>query len=316
MNTVADGVEESTLTKVKSFSGKVAVLCGGSSAEREISLQSGRAVYQAMLEKGLNAELVDMQDWNIEQLKRFDVAFIALHGRGGEDGCIQGALELAGIPYTGSGVMASALAMDKGFTKQMWAGNNIPTPGFWVVTSLEDSEGIDVFPLMVKPAHEGSSIGMRKVKNRNELRSAISYAKEFDERVLVESWVDGPEYTVGVLNSKALPVIRLDTPHEFYDYDAKYLATDTQYICPCGLSEKQEKDLQALALDAFNAVGCEGWGRVDVMLDAKYGFLCLEVNTVPGMTDHSLVPMAAKAEGFGFADLVEKILLGAICETV
>ncbi len=292
--------------------GRVAVLLGGTSAEREVSLKSGRAVLEALLSKGVDAHAVDACVHVVEHLKAggYDRAFIALHGRGGEDGVIQGALELIGLPYTGSGVLASALGMDKLRTKQLWLGAGLPTPAFRVLHSADDavSAGRELaLPLMVKPALEGSSIGMSKVHRAEDLPAAFAQASGFGP-VLAEQFIHGEEYTVAILGEQALPPIRLETPHDFYDFDAKYLANDTRYLCPCGLSPEDEATLQRLALDAFRAVGAEGWGRVDVMRDADGQFWLLEINTVPGMTDHSLVPMAARATGMDFAELVWRIL--------
>src|SRR5690606_6641137 len=281
---------------------------GGRSAERAVSLKSGRAVHDALRSIGVLAELVDPSEHKVEVLRCFDVCFIALHGRGGEDGVIQGVLEHLGVQYTGSGVMASAIGMDKVKTKMIWRAAGLPTPDFYVagqpMTELS-------FPLMVKPAHEGSSIGMRKVDDAEQLADAIAEAEKFDTEVLVEQWIHGAEFTVAILDGEALPAIRLETPNRFYDYEAKYEANTTRYLCPCGLDAEQEKALQVLALEAFNQIGCRGWGRVDVMQDEQGRFYLLEVNTVPGMTDHSLVPMAAKAAGRDFPQLVAEILLAA-----
>lgn len=289
--------------------GRVAVLAGGRSAEREISLKSGREVHAALRKLGVLAELVDPAEVPVDTLTGFKRVFIALHGRGGEDGVIQGVLEHLGVPYTGSGVMASAIGMDKVRTKLLWAGAGLPTPAFYVAGS-DDVPALG-FPLMVKPAREGSSIGMRKVDNAQELAEAIAAAHEYDADVLVEGWISGAEFTVAILGDRALPAIRLETPNSFYDFDAKYRADTTRYLCPCGLDEAQENELKALALRAFRAVGAEGWGRVDVMQDADGRFQLLEINTVPGMTDHSLVPMAARADGLSFEALVAEILLSA-----
>ena len=297
---------DATLKKRIAGIGRVAVLAGGRSAERAVSLKSGRAVHDALRSIGVLAELVDPSEHKVEVLRGFDVCFIALHGRGGEDGVIQGVLEHLGVPYTGSGVMASAIGMDKVKTKMIWRAAGLSTPDFYVagqpMTELS-------FPLMVKPAHEGSSIGMRKVDDAEQLADAIAEAEKFDTEVLVEQWIHGAEFTVAILNGEALPAIRLETPNRFYDYEAKYEANTTRYLCPCGLDAEQEKALQALALEAFNQIGCRGWGRVDVMQDEQGRFYLLEVNTVPGMTDHSLVPMAAKAAGRDFPQLVAEILL-------
>lgn len=288
--------------------GRIAVLAGGSSAERPVSLKSGQAVYDALLSLGVDAQLVDPSEQDIDALRQFDLCFIALHGRGGEDGVIQGVLEHLGIRYTGSAVMASAIGMDKVKTKMLWCAASLPTPEFYVAGRNDRPLP---FPLMVKPAHEGSSIGMRKVDSAEQLSAAIAEAEKFDTQVLVEQWIQGAEFTVAILGDQALPAIRLETPNSFYDYEAKYQANTTRYLCPCGLSADKEQELKTLALNAFREVGCRDWGRVDVMQDAQGAFYLLEVNTVPGMTDHSLVPMAAKAAGYGFAELVAEILLSA-----
>ncbi len=292
--------------------GKVVVLMGGNSAEREVSLKSGNAVLQALLARGVDAHGMDTAEDPLGQLKQggYDRAFIVLHGRGGEDGLMQGALETLGIPYTGSGVLGSALGMDKYRCKLLWRGLGIPTPPFVMAMDEDDLENADAlgYPLMVKPVHEGSSIGMARVETMDELRRAWGQAREYDRQVMVEKWVTGEEYTVSMLRDEALPLIRLETPNAFYDYEAKYSADTTRYICPCGLPEEKERELQQLALDAFAAVGATGWGRVDMMLDQERRPWLIEVNTVPGMTDHSLVPMAAKEKGIGFEELVWRIL--------
>ena len=300
------------VTDPKAF-GRVAVLLGGCSAEREVSLNSGRAVLEALLAQGVEAVEVDASDDVLGQLQRggYHRAFIALHGRGGEDGVIQGALETLGLPYTGSGVQGSALAMDKFRTKALWQGLGLPTPPFAVLTERSDAEAVVAslgLPIMVKPAREGSSIGMTKVTEAAQLEAARALAAGLDELVLAERWIDGAEYTVTLLQGRALPVIRLETPRVFYDYDAKYQAADTGFHCPCGLPADVEQRLQELALMAFGAVGARGWGRVDVMCDGRGEPWLLEVNTVPGMTDHSLVPMAARAAGVEFQELVWRIL--------
>ncbi|MEO1752260.1 D-alanine--D-alanine ligase [Thiofaba sp. EF100] len=292
--------------------GKVAVLYGGWSAEREVSLKSGQAVLAALQARGVDAHGIDAGHDVVERLKAggFDRAFIVMHGRGGEDGVIQGALELIGLPYTGSGVLASALGMDKLRTKQLWLGAGLPTPAFRVLESTADAgRAADALalPLMVKPALEGSSIGMSKVWQASELAAAFTKAAGFGP-VLAEQFIEGSEYTVAILGERALPPIRLETSHDFYDFDAKYIANDTRYHCPCGLPPEAEAELKALALAAFRAVGARGWGRVDVMRDAEGRFWLLEINTVPGMTDHSLVPMAARADGMDFEALVLAIL--------
>lgn len=293
--------------------GRVAVLFGGTSAEREVSLVSGQAVLSALQQAGVNAEAFDPATRNISDIKAYDRAFIVLHGRGGEDGTMQGALELLGVPYTGSGVLASALGMDKTRTKQLWLGCGLPTPPYAQLNANTHFAQVVAdlgLPLMVKPAREGSSIGMRKVETLEDLQPAYAFAAQYDSEIIAEKWVTGKEYTIVLLGEKALPVIRLQ-PHQshgFYDFDAKYKANDTQYLCPCGLSVEDEQALQALALQAFDKVGAKGWGRIDAMRDEQGNFWLLEVNTVPGMTDHSLVPMAARAAGLSFQQLVLSIL--------
>ena len=266
----------------------VAVLLGGNSAEREISLQSGNAVLAALQQQGIDAVAVDTADRNwLKQVQdNYAHTFIALHGVGGEDGTVQGALEMLGVSYTGSGVMASSLAMDKLRTKQLWQGIGLPTPNFAVLSDDSDFKGLmkQWQVAMVKPSHEGSSIGMARVCNAEELQTAYVDAKRYDQSVLAEQWIDGAEYTVAILGDRALPAICLETDHSFYDYEAKYLANDTRYICPCGLSAEKEKLLQQLALLAFESLGCKGWGRVDCMQNRQGEFLLLEANTVPGMT--------------------------------
>ncbi len=292
--------------------GKVAVLMGGDSAEREISLRSGAAVLEALLQRGVNAHGIDAGADLLTQLAvgGFDRAFIILHGRGGEDGVIQGALERIGMPYTGSGVLGSALGMDKYRTKALWRGFGLPTPESVLIGGLSDLEAADGlgYPLMIKPSCEGSSIGMAKVEGREQLQQAWETARGYDASVLAERWIVGNEYTASVLQGEVLPLIRLQTPHSFYDYEAKYHVDTTQYHCPCGLSATQEAELQALCLQAFAAVGADGWGRVDLMLDEQMRPWLIEVNTVPGMTDHSLVPMSARAAGIEFDELVLRIL--------
>jgi D-alanine-D-alanine ligase len=300
----------------KSF-GRVAVLFGGKSAEREVSLKSGNAVLEALLSAGVDAFGIDVGDDLLQRLasETIDRAFIVLHGRGGEDGAMQGLLECLDIPYTGSGVLASALAMDKLRTKQVWQNLGLPTPRHAVLTSESDciSAATELgFPLIVKPAHEGSSIGMAKVTRVEELIDAWNTASTYDSNVLVEQWIQGPEFTVASLRGQVLPPIRLGTPHTFYDYDAKYLASDTQYRIPCGLDAAKEQELKALTARACDAVGVTGWARTDVMQDAEGRFWLLEVNTVPGMTDHSLVPMAAQAAGLDFKQLVLAILADSV----
>ena len=294
--------------------GKVAVLMGGSSAEREISLLSGAAVLQALQAGGVDAQAVDTADDKLyERLVNdgYARAFIALHGRGGEDGVLQGMLETLGIPYTGSHVLGSALGMDKLRTKQVWQSAAIPTPAFTVYACKADvvaaKDGLH-YPVIVKPPLEGSSIGISKVDAAGGLMAAWDLAAQYDETVLVEQWVEGVEYTAGILGDDVLPLIRLETPSAFYDYEAKYLADTTRYLIPCGLDADREAELQSMSLAAYRAVGASGWGRVDFMLDASGQPWFIEVNTVPGLTDHSLVPMAAKAAGINFSQLVCRIL--------
>jgi len=293
--------------------GKVAVLMGGNSAEREISLESGNAVLAALLRLGVDAEGIDWKGGIPEQLqnKKVDRVFNALHGRGGEDGVIQGVLQTMEIPYTGSGVQGSALAMDKERTKQIWAATGIPTPGFMALVDEPDPQHvIDKLglPIMVKPSREGSSYGASKVDQLDQLLPAWRDAKKFDDSVLIEQWITGGEYTAGILNDESLPVIKLETPRDFYDFKAKYEETTTSYICPCGLDVTVEKEIQSIALKAFRAVNCSGWGRVDLILNEDGEVFFIEVNTVPGMTSHSLVPMAAKQQGIEFDELVLRIL--------
>jgi len=293
--------------------GKVAVLLGGKSAEREVSLDSGTAVLEALLRSGVNAEDFDPQKRSITELTAYDRAFIVLHGRGGEDGQIQGALEWLNIPYTGTGVQGSAIGMDKVKTKQVWQGSELPTAPYRIVTKDSNAEEIVAalgLPLIIKPVHEGSSIGMSKVEKIEDFATAIAKATEHDAIVMAEKWITGREFTIVLLNGQALPVIRLQPPEDvaFYDYEAKYNRNDVQYGIPCGLSETEEKELQALALRAFQAVGASGWGRIDAMQDQDGKFWLLEVNTVPGMTSHSLVPKAAAAVGYTFEALCVAIL--------
>ncbi len=293
--------------------GRVAVLLGGNAAEREISLISGNAVLESLRRQGVDAHPVDPAEGELERLLRgeFHRAFIVLHGRGGEDGVIQGYLETLGIPYTGSGVAGSALAMDKVRGKLVWLGLGLPTPAFIVArdeAGLKSAERLG-FPLMVKPAREGSSIGICKVGNVTELRDAWREAVALDSDVLIEQWIEGAEYTCALLGKRALPLIRLETANAFYDYAAKYQDEGTGYHCPCGLDESTEHAFQALSRDAFAALGAGGWGRVDLMSDSGGRPWLIEANTVPGMTSHSLVPMAARAAGIDFDALVMHILM-------
>ena len=293
--------------------GKVAVLLGGRSAEREVSLKSGAMILSALRARGIAAHPFDPQQRDLAALiaEKFDRVFIALHGRYGEDGTIQGALELLGIPYTGSGVLASALAMDKWRTKLVWQAAGIPTPRHELLTPASDLKAVAArlgLPIMVKPANEGSSIGMSKVRAASDLDEAYALAANYDSVVLAEQFIDGVELTAAVLGGEALPLIRLETLREFYDYEAKYVANDTRYIIPCGLAADAESAVQRQVLAAFNTLGCSGWGRVDLLLDAAGQPWFIEVNTSPGMTDHSLVPMAARHVGLSFEDLAVRIL--------
>lgn len=293
--------------------GKVAVLLGGKSAEREVSLDSGKAVLEALVRSGVNAEAFDPQQRSVTELVGYDRAFIVLHGRGGEDGQIQGALEWLNLPYTGTGVQGSAIGMDKIKTKQVWQGSELPTAPYRIVTKDSDLQDIVDsigLPFIIKPVHEGSSIGMSKVEKIEDFAEAIAKATQHDAVVMAEKWITGREFTIVILNGQALPVIRLEPPADvaFYDYEAKYNRNDVQYGIPCGLTEDEEQRLQALSLRAFQAVGASGWGRIDAMQDEQGNFWLLEVNTVPGMTSHSLVPKAAKAVGYSFDDLCVAIL--------
>jgi D-alanine-D-alanine ligase len=299
--------------------GRVAVLMGGQSAEREVSLRSGQAVLDGLLRRGVDARGIDAGRDVLQQLVdgRFDRVFIVLHGRGGEDGVIQGGLETLGLPYTGSGVQGSALGMDKYRCKLLWSALSLSTPGYLLVEAEDqlDAAAELGFPLMVKPVHEGSSIGMAKVNDRDELHAAWTVARGYDSQVMVERWITGQEFTASILGNQALPLIRLETPHAFYDYEAKYSSDTTSYHCPCGLERSKEQELQTLALKAFYAVGASGWGRVDIMMDREMQPWLIEVNTVPGMTDHSLVPMAAKEHGLVFDQLVWQILATTLEQT-
>ncbi len=293
--------------------GKVAVMFGGTSAERPVSLKSGTMVLDALRARSVDAHAFDPKERGLDALiaERFDIVFIVLHGRHGEDGTMQGALELLGIPYTGSGVLASALAMDKWRTKLVWQAAGIPIPRYELLDASSDLAAVVArlgLPIMVKPANEGSSIGMSKVKRASDLDEAYALAANYDPIVIAEQFIDGPELTAGVLGDQALPLIRLETPREFYDYEAKYVADDTRYIVPCGLPPERESVIQRDVLRAFDALGCRGWGRVDLMLDRGSNPYFLEVNTAPGMTDHSLVPMAARHAGLSFEDLCVRIL--------
>jgi len=293
--------------------GRIGVLYGGVSAEREVSLSSGRAVIDACHSLGIDVVDIEINNDVIDCIKKanIDTAFIALHGGIGEDGRLQSLLDFMGIRYTGSGVQSSVVAMNKLMSKQMWLGMGLPTPKFSIIDKSIDSDELLASlggKAIIKPAHEGSSIGMTIVKNSDELNEAYQTALKFDGCVFAEQLLPGAEYTVAVLNGEVLPPIKLETDHVFYDYDAKYLADDTRYLCPCGLSKEKEDELKALSLWAFNSLQCQGWGRVDVMVDEAGEFSVLEVNTVPGMTSHSLVPMAAKAAGYSFDALIGTII--------
>lgn len=297
--------------------GKIAVMLGGHSAERDVSLKSGMAVLKALVANGLDAHAFDPAAHDLHELidEGYERVFIALHGRGGEDGSMQGALDMLDVPYTGSQVLGCALAMDKVRCKQIWHSLELPTAP-WRVVKASELEQIDSEALLeslggraiVKPAREGSSIGMSIADTESHLTSALKHAVQFDEQVLIERWIEGQEYTIALLDNEALPVIRLETPHEFYDFEAKYQANDTLYHCPSGLSNEDEAYLKTLAEDAFKAIDGKGWGRVDVMRCNDGQWYLLEANTVPGMTEKSLVPMAAKATGIEFGELVQRIL--------
>ncbi|MBA4381980.1 MAG: D-alanine--D-alanine ligase [Sideroxydans sp.] len=296
--------------------GKVAVLFGGRSAEREVSLKSGAAVLAALQRSGVDAHAFDPAKRDLHNLldERFDRVFIALHGRYGEDGTVQGALELMGIPYTGSGVMASSIAMDKWRTKMIWQAAGLPIPDFMMLNEHSDWDAVVQrlgLPLFVKPANEGSSVGISKVKQVSELKAAYEEAAKHDKLVIAERFIGGGEYTAAILNGRALPVIKIEPANEFYDYEAKYLRDDTRYLCPCGLSAEQEAEMQALAQQGFAVIGGQGWGRVDFLRGTDGSAYLLEVNTSPGMTDHSLVPMAAREAGISFEQLVVQVLEAA-----
>jgi len=293
--------------------GRLALVFGGDSAEREISLRSGRAVSAALDRLGIAHATYDGPRAVVDAARsgEIDTVFNMLHGRGGEDGCLQGALSLYGVPVTGSGVLASALTMDKLQTKRVWRAVGLPTPEWQVARDPADglaiARAVD-FPVFVKPAREGSSVGMSRVPDAAGLEAALGRALAHDRTALVERMIQGAEYTAAILGDSALPLIRIATPREFYDFDAKYEAADTEYHCPCGLDAERETELRSLALQAFRVLGCRGWGRIDFMLDGEGNPWLLEANTVPGMTDHSLVPMAAAAAGLDFDQLVSRIL--------
>jgi D-alanine-D-alanine ligase len=298
--------------------GKVAVLMGGHSAERAVSLKSGAAVLAALLRRGVDAQALDCADpLTLCRLQDegFSRAFVVLHGRGGEDGVMQGALASIGMPYTGSGVLASALGMDKWRSKMLWQAAGLPVPRSLVLDADSDPEQVCAslgLPLFVKPAREGSSVGISKVERLEELPAALQLARQHDELVLAEQNCGGGEFTVAILDGRALPVVKIESQGAFYDYEAKYLRDDTRYLCPCGLTAEQESAMQQLALQAFAVLGCRGWGRIDILLDGQAEMVVLEANTVPGMTDHSLLPMAAAAAGVEFDELVWRILLGSM----
>lgn len=299
---------------------KIAVLLGGTSAEREVSLNSGAAVLAGLREAGVDAYAVDPRDEDITLLKSkgFKKVFIALHGRGGEDGTLQGLLELTGIPYTGSGVMASAISMDKLRSKLLWQGAGLPVAPWVALTRAQFSQGLSAedsqriaalgLPLIVKPSREGSSVGMSKVSESRALDAALALAFQHDDEVLIEKWLSGPEFTVAVVGEEILPSIRIQPAGTFYDYEAKYLSDETKYFCPGCEDPQREEEMKALVLKAWNILGCSGWGRIDVMQDEDGQLYLLEANTSPGMTSHSLVPMAARQAGMSFSQLVVRIL--------
>lgn len=295
--------------------GKVAVLMGGWSAEREVSLKSGQAVLQALKNRGVDAHGIDVDRHVCEKLAGFDRVFNILHGRGGEDGEIQGLLNVLGIPFTGTGVLGSALAMDKLLTKKLWQSVGLPTPNYLVLENEQDCQhAVEQLglPLMIKPVLEGSSIGMSKVAAADDMAEAWARASACKGTVIAEKFVSGKEYTASIIGGRVLPMIGLETPRDFYDYQAKYVSDDTRYICPCDLGAERENEMAALVLDAFACVHGKGWGRVDFMLDEHAQPWLIEVNTIPGMTDHSLVPMAAKQAGMDFETLVIEILQGTL----
>ncbi|MCH8533272.1 MAG: D-alanine--D-alanine ligase [Saccharospirillum sp.] len=302
------------LTLRKPFQ-RVAVLYGGRSAERDVALRSGETVIRALNTAGYDVLPLDVTDRNALvgwlQHNDIDVVFPVLHGRGGEDGVLQGLLEWLGLPYVGSGVMASALAMDKLRSKWVFGSAGIATPNFAVVRSMDECQALANqmdYPVMVKPVHEGSSIGMSRVDEPDQLEAACASAFEYDREVMLEQFITGAEYTVGIVGDEALPVIRLKAATGFYDYNAKYVANDTEYYLPSGLTDEQERRLRRLSLRAFQTLGCQGWGRVDLMMDEAGNPYVLEVNTIPGMTDHSLVPKACEAHGWSLAELMHQLL--------
>ena len=291
--------------------GKVAVLMGGTSNERDISLESGEAVLAALLRKGVAAEAIDPKTSNLEQLKNFNRAFICLHGKDGEDGKIQNFLEGIKVPYSGSGILSSSIGMDKFKSKKIWKSKNITTPEFMQVKHVSDFEKASNFcglPFFIKPANSGSSIGIAIINNENDFIFAFEEAYKIDKIVIAESFVYGNEYTVPIIHNKPYPIIEIKSKTEFYDYEAKYLRNDTEFICPADIALPLVKDINILCINAFNAIGCDGWGRVDFIIDKNKKIYIIEINTVPGMTDHSLVPMSAKYSGVEFDDLVIMIL--------
>jgi D-alanine-D-alanine ligase len=296
---------------------KVAVLMGGGGVEREVSLMSGEGVLKALRAKGVDAHAFDPAERDLAELKRerFERCFVILHGRGGEDGTVQGALEVMGIPYTGSGVLGSAIAMDKWRTKMIWQAAGLPTPAYRILSADDDWAAVARalgLPLIVKPANEGSTLGLTKVTEAAQLADAYRLAAvDYHDIALAERYVEGPEYTASILGESALPLIRIEAPQGNYDYEHKYFSDDTKYVCPCGLPREKEAVFQSLCLEAFRLLGCSGWGRVDLMLDGNGDPWLLEVNTAPGMTGHSLVPMAARAAGLSYEELCVKILEGA-----
>ena len=305
------------LKSIEKSVGKILVVMGGSSAEREISIQSGEAVHSSLCNSQLESCLYDWsgKELNFIQTLEFDICFIAVHGRGGEDGKLQAALEIHGKPFTGSGFMASAIAMHKYRTKQIWSFNGLTTPKslLWQ-DSISQQFILDELglPLMIKPAHEGSSVGVSLVLKEDDISPALQKAQKFDNEILIEQFIQGDEYTVSILGNHPLPSIKLETPRQFYDYCAKYSSEDTRYICPSGLSNIDELTISDIAIKAFKALGCDGWGRVDFIRDSSGEFFLIEVNTVPGMTNHSLVPMAALEVGIPFDELVLRILGSSI----
>ena len=291
----------------------IAVLMGGYSTEREISLMSGKAIYKALLKNNVECFPFDLTEDNLDKLwiKEFDKAFIALHGRGGEDGYIQSLLDKRKVPFTGSGVEASNLCMNKALTKEVWLKHELPLSPSIIATQDKSIDPIDfLLPWAIKPTMEGSSIGITKVENKDELDSALELAWQYNNEALIEQWIEGDEYTVAILGNQALPSIKIISDHDIYDYDSKYFNNKTEYLCPSDLSEQQEKNIRTIAMKAFNLTGASDWGRIDFILDKNKNPYLLEINTVPGMTSHSLVPMAAKAAGMNFEQLVLKILHG------